>query len=82
MLIWFVIRIFIDFGCLGIVRAQEIEPLGRPVKRFVEKMRFCRHLTKSAIHPIRSLGHLKWQRGCLANWRVCLSKWRGCLLKP
>jgi hypothetical protein len=58
MFIWFVRRIFIDFGCLGIVRVQEIEPAARQVKRFVEKMWFCRHLTKSVIYPIRSLGHL------------------------
>ena len=37
MFIWFVSRIFMIFGCLGIVRAQEIEPLGRRVKRFDEK---------------------------------------------
>jgi hypothetical protein len=81
MLIWFVRRIFIFFGCLGIVRAQEIEPLGRRVKRFVEKMWFCWHLTQSVTHPIRSLGHLEWRRGCLTNRRVHLSKWRGWLLK-
>jgi len=51
------------FWCLGIVRAQEIEPAGRRVKRFVEKSWFCWHLTKSAVHPTRSRGRLEWRAG-------------------
>jgi len=81
MLIWFVRRIFMFFGFLGIVCAQKIEPAGRRAKRFVEKTWFCWHLTRSVTHPTRSLGHLDWRHGCLTNWRMCLSKWCGCLLK-
>src|ERR1017187_3298960 len=77
MLIWFVRRIFMIFGCLGIVRAQEIEPLGRRVKRFVEKMRFCWHLTKSVTHPTRSAGRLERRRARLLKSRRHPANWRG-----